>query len=188
MASTYTAPVQQLIDELGRLPGIGPKSAQRIAFHLLKLPTDDVMRLADAITVAKQRVRFCARCFNVAEDEYCPICADPSRDATTVCVVEESRDIVAVERTGEFRGRYHVLLGAMSPLEGVGPDQLKIRELVNRIGCGGDHRGHLVHQSQHRGGGHGDVPGAAAPAVRADGDPHRERPTRSAATWSTPTS
>jgi recombination protein RecR len=95
------------------------------------------MRLADAITVAKQRVRFCARCFNVAEDEYCPICADPNRDPTTVCVVEESRDIVAVERTGEFRGRYHVLLGAMSPLEGVGPDQLKVRELVNRIGTEG---------------------------------------------------
>jgi recombination protein RecR len=133
MASTYTAPVQALIDELGRLPGIGPKSAQRIAFHLLKLPADDVARLATAICEAKERVRFCARCFNVADDELCPICADDRRDPTVVCVVEESRDIVAIERTGEFRGRYHVLLGAMSPLDGVGPEQLKIRELMARI-------------------------------------------------------
>ncbi len=134
MASTYTPPVQILIDELGRLPGIGPKSAQRIAFHLLKIPADDVQRLADAITDAKARVRFCERCFNVAERELCPICADDSRDGSIVCVVEESRDIVALEKTGEFRGRYHVLLGAMSPLEGIGPEQLKIRELVTRIG------------------------------------------------------
>ncbi len=134
MASTYTAPVQTLIDELGRLPGVGPKSAQRIAFHLLKIPADDVARLADAITDAKQRVRFCERCFNVAEDTLCPICSDDTRDSTVVCVVEESRDIVALEKTGEFRGRYHVLLGAMSPLEGIGPEQLKIRELVSRIG------------------------------------------------------
>lgn len=133
MASTYTAPVQTLIDELGRLPGIGPKSAQRIAFHLLKVPADDVARLAHALTDAKERVRFCTRCFNVAEGELCPICLDESRDPTVVCVVEESRDIVALERTGEFRGRYHVLLGAMSPLEGIGPEQLKIRELLTRI-------------------------------------------------------
>lgn len=134
MASTYTPPVQVLIDELGRLPGVGPKSAQRIAFHLLKIPADDVNRLAEAITVAKEKVRFCDRCFNVAEDAYCPICSDESRDTSVVCVVEESRDIVAIEKTGEFRGRYHVLLGAMSPLEGIGPEQLKIRELVARIG------------------------------------------------------
>lgn len=134
MASTYTPPVQVLIDELGRLPGVGPKSAQRIAFHLLKIPADDVNRLAEAITVAKEKVRFCDRCFNVAEDAYCPICSDDSRDSSVVCVVEESRDIVAIEKTGEFRGRYHVLLGAMSPLEGIGPEQLKIRELVARIG------------------------------------------------------
>ena len=133
MASNYTAPVQLLIDELGRLPGIGPKSAQRIAFHLLKIPADDVTRLADAITDAKERVRFCDRCFNVADDTLCPICKDDGRDSTVVCVVEESRDIVALEKTGEFRGRYHVLLGAMSPLEGIGPEQLKIRELVARI-------------------------------------------------------
>jgi recombination protein RecR len=133
MAGNYTAPVQSLIDELGRLPGIGPKSAQRIAFHLLKVPADDVARLAHAITEAKSRVRFCERCFNVADDVLCPICNDDTRDSSVLCVVEESRDIVAIERTGEFRGRYHVLLGAMSPLEGIGPEQLKIRELVARI-------------------------------------------------------
>jgi recombination protein RecR len=133
VASTYTPPVQTLIDELGRLPGIGPKSAQRIAFHLLKIPADDVARLAHAITDAKARVRFCERCFNVAETALCPICNDDARDSSVVCVVEESRDIVAIERTGEFRGRYHVLLGAMSPLEGIGPEQLKIRELLTRI-------------------------------------------------------
>ena len=133
MASTYTAPVQTLIDELGRLPGIGPKSAQRIAFHLLKMPADDVARLAHALTDAKARVRFCERCFNVAEAALCPICNDDARDSSVVCVVEESRDIVAIEKTGEFRGRYHVLLGAMSPLEGIGPEQLKIRELLTRI-------------------------------------------------------
>ena len=133
MAATYTAPVQALIDELGRLPGIGPKSAQRIAFHLLKVPADEVARLAHAISEAKAKVRFCERCFNVADAELCPICADSSRDPTLICVVEESRDIVALERTGEFAGRYHVLLGAMSPLEGIGPEQLKIRELVARI-------------------------------------------------------
>jgi recombination protein RecR len=134
MASTYTEPVQTLIDELGKLPGIGPKSAQRIAFHLLKIPADDVGRLARSITEAKERVRFCDRCFNVAEGALCPICADDRRDHTVLCVVEESRDIVAIERTGEFRGRYHVLLGAISPLDGIGPEQLKIRELLARLG------------------------------------------------------
>jgi recombination protein RecR len=133
MAGNYTPPVQSLIDELGRLPGIGPKSAQRIAFHLLKVPTEDATRLAHAITEAKARVRFCERCFNIADDVLCPICNDDGRDSSVVCVVEESRDIVAIERTGEFRGRYHVLLGAMSPLEGIGPEQLKIRELITRI-------------------------------------------------------
>lgn len=129
----YTQPVQALIDELGRLPGVGPKSAQRIAFHLLKLPNDDVARLARAITEAKAKVRFCARCWNVAEEELCPICLDDRRDSSIVCVVEESRDIVAIEKTGEFRGRYHVLMGAMSPLEGIGPEQLKMKELFARI-------------------------------------------------------
>jgi recombination protein RecR len=133
VASAYSPPVQALIDELGRLPGIGPKSAQRIAFHLLKIPADDVARLASAISDAKAKVRFCQRCFNVTDEELCSFCRDDRRDPRLVCVVEESRDIVAVERTGEFNGRYHVLLGAMSPLEGIGPDQLKIRELLARV-------------------------------------------------------
>jgi recombination protein RecR len=133
MASNYTPPVQILIDELGRLPGIGPKSAQRIAFHLLKIPADDVARLATAITEAKARVRFCERCFHVADDALCPICQDEGRERGVLCVVEESRDVVALEKTGEFRGRYHVLLGAMSPLEGIGPEQLKVRELIARL-------------------------------------------------------
>ncbi|MEN9823196.1 MAG: recombination protein RecR [Actinomycetota bacterium] len=131
--AVYTQPVQTLIDELGRLPGVGPKSAQRIAFHLLKIPADDVARLAVAITDAKARVRFCARCWNVAEAELCPICSDERRDSSVLCVVEESRDIVAIEKTGEFRGRYHVLLGAMNPLEGIGPEQLKMKDLFIRL-------------------------------------------------------
>ena len=131
--AVYTQPVQALIDELGRLPGIGPKSAQRIAFHLLKLPTDDVSRLAMSITDAKARVRFCARCWNFADGEFCPICLDDRRDTTTLCVVEESRDIVSIEKTGEFRGRYHVLLGALSPLDGIGPEDLRVRELLARL-------------------------------------------------------
>ncbi len=133
MAAVYAAPVQALIDELGRLPGIGPKSAQRIAFHLLKLPVDDADRLARAISDAKAKVRFCTRCFNVCEGELCAICLDDRRDASQLCVVEEARDIMAIEKTGEFRGRYHVLLGAISPIDGVGPEQLKIRELLIRL-------------------------------------------------------
>ena len=129
----YAGPVQDLIDELGRLPGVGPKSAQRIAFHLLKLPKEDAVRLARAITEVKDRISFCRRCFNVAEGEECGICADPRRDATLVCVVEEPRDIVAIEKTQEFRGRYHVLQGAISPIEGIGPDQLRVKELLARL-------------------------------------------------------
>ena len=131
--ATYAPPVQALIDELGRLPGIGPKSAQRIAFHLLKLPAEDAGRLARSITEAKARVSFCERCFNVTEGPLCPLCTDDRRDATVICVVEDARDIVAVEKTGEFSGRYHVLLGAISPIDGIGPDQLKVRELLLRI-------------------------------------------------------
>ena len=130
----YAPPVQALIDELGRLPGIGPKSAQRIAFHLLKVPADDANRLARAITDAKAKVAFCERCFNVAEGPLCSICTDERRDPTVLCVVEEARDLVAVEKTGEFRGRYHVLLGAISPIEGIGPEHLKVRELLLRLG------------------------------------------------------
>jgi len=133
VASTFTVPVQTLIDNLGRLPGIGPRSAQRLAFHLLKLPADEVERLATSITDAKTRVRFCDRCFNFAENELCPICADTRRDQSVICVVEESSDIIALERTGEYRGLYHVLMGVMNPMEGVGADQLKIRELAQRL-------------------------------------------------------
>jgi recombination protein RecR len=129
----YAGPVQDVIDELGRLPGIGPKSAQRIAFHLLKLPAQDAARLSRAIDEMKARVAFCGRCFNVSEGPECEICTDPRRDTHLVCVVEEPKDIVAVERTGEYRGRYHVLQGAISPIEGIGPDQLKVRELVARL-------------------------------------------------------
>ncbi|MEY2430580.1 MAG: recombination protein RecR [Acidimicrobiaceae bacterium] len=136
--AVYAAPVQELIDELGRLPGIGPKSAQRIAFHLLKLTRADAARLANAIVEAKDKVTFCCRCFNIAEvdggsDELCSICVDDRRDSTSICVVEEPRDIVSVERTGEFHGRYHVLQGAISPIEGVGPDQLRVKELLVRL-------------------------------------------------------
>jgi recombination protein RecR len=130
----YTVLVQQLIDELGRLPGVGPKSAQRIAFHILKLPREDALRLAGVIVEVKDRVAFCRRCFNVAEGEECEICLDSRRDATLVCVVEEPRDIVALEKTQDFRGRYHVLQGAINPIEGVGPDRLRIRELLVRLG------------------------------------------------------
>jgi recombination protein RecR len=131
--ATYAPAVQALIDEFGRLPGIGPKSAQRIAFHLLKLPTEDANRLARSITEAKARVSFCERCFNVTEGSLCTMCTDDRRDPTVVCVVEDARDIVAVEKTGEFHGRYHVLLGAISPIDGIGPDQLKVRELLLRL-------------------------------------------------------
>ena len=129
----YAGPVQTLIDELGRLPGIGPKSAQRIAFHLLKLPPEDAARLSRAIEEAKAKVTFCTRCFNVSEGSECAICGDSRRDATVICVVEEPRDIVAVERTHEFNGRYHVLQGAIAPIEGIGPEQLRIKELMKRI-------------------------------------------------------
>jgi recombination protein RecR len=129
----YAAPVQDLIDELGRMPGIGPKSAQRIAFHLLKLSKEDALRLSKAIVEVKDRVAFCGRCFNVAEGELCGICADDRRDRTVVCVVEEPRDLVAVEKTQEYRGSYHVLQGAISPIEGIGPDHLRVKELLARI-------------------------------------------------------
>src|SRR4051812_35227265 len=129
----YEGAVQDLIDELGRLPGVGPKSAQRIAFHLLAADPVDVRRLVSALTEVKDKVRFCTICGNVAEEEQCRICRDPRRDAAVICVVEEPKDVVAIERTREFRGRYHVLGGAISPIEGVGPDDLRIRELMTRL-------------------------------------------------------
>jgi recombination protein RecR len=130
----YEGPVQDLIDELGRLPGIGPKSAQRIAFHLLSADPADVSRLQEVLQRVKEGVRFCEICGNVSEERLCRICADARRDPGMVCVVEEPKDVLAVERTREFKGRYHVLGGALDPLSGVGPDQLRIRELLMRIG------------------------------------------------------
>jgi recombination protein RecR len=129
----YEGVVQDLIDELGRLPGVGPKSAQRIAFHLLQADPVDVRRLADVLIEVKAKVKFCVTCFNVSEDEQCRICRDPRRDPSSLCVVEEYKDVVAIERTREFRGRYHVLGGAISPIDGIGPDQLRIRELMIRL-------------------------------------------------------
>lgn len=135
--ASYEGSVQRLIDELGRLPGIGPKSAQRIAFHLLKLSKEDAHRLADVIVEVKAKVVWCKRCFNIAETDLCSYCSDERRDNHVVCVVEEPRDIVAIERTAEYRGRYHVLQGAISPIEGIGPEQLRVRELIGRISAEG---------------------------------------------------
>ncbi len=132
----YEGVVQDLIDELGRLPGVGPKSAQRIAFHILQTDPVDVRRLAEVLLEVKAKVAFCSVCGNVAEEETCRICRDQRRDPSVICVVEESKDVVAIERTREFRGRYHVLGGAISPIEGVGPDDLRIRELMSRLADG----------------------------------------------------
>jgi recombination protein RecR len=129
----YEGVVQDLIDELGRLPGVGPKSAQRIAFQILAADPADVQRLGDALREVKEKVRFCTICGNVAEEDQCRICRDPRRDLTILCVVEEPKDVVAIEKTREFKGRYHVLGGAISPIEGIGPDDLRIRELMSRL-------------------------------------------------------
>jgi recombination protein RecR len=129
----YEGAVQDLIDELGRLPGVGPKSAQRIAFHLLAAESEDVERLAATLVRVKNEVKFCTVCGNVSEADICRICGDERRDPSIICVVEEPKDVVAVERTREFRGRYHVLGGAISPIDGVGPDDLRIRELLTRL-------------------------------------------------------
>lgn len=134
---SYPPAVHALIDEFGRLPGVGPKSAQRIAFYLLKASKEDAARLARSIEEAKARVVFCQRCFNVAEAELCTICSDSRRDSHVVCVVEDSKDVVALERTNEFKGRYHVLQGAINPIEGIGPDQLKVKELLSRLDAEG---------------------------------------------------
>ena len=129
----YEGIIQDLIDELGKLPGIGPKSAQRIAFHVVQSEPVDVNRLVEVLRLVKEKVRFCSSCFNVAEEEECKICRDPRREISTICVVEESKDVVAIERTREFRGKYHVLGGAISPIDGIGPEQLRIRELLARL-------------------------------------------------------
>ncbi len=130
----YAPPIARLLEELERLPGVGPKSAQRIAYWLLTADSADAERLASAITEVKRTIHFCPVCFNFAEGELCNVCADPERDRTAVCVVEEPRDLVAVDRTGEFRGTYHVLQGAISPIDGIGPERLRVRELIDRLG------------------------------------------------------
>ena len=130
----YEGIVQDLIDELGRLPGVGPKSAQRIAFHILGADPEDVQRLADVLLEVKAKVQFCSVCGNVAQADVCRICSDPRRDLTVLCVVEEPKDVVAIEKTREYRGRYHILGGAINPIDGIGPDDLRIRELMVRLG------------------------------------------------------
>jgi recombination protein RecR len=132
----YDGVIADLIDELGRLPGIGPKSAQRLAFHILQAEPADVRRLAEVLVSVKERARFCSTCGHVTEEEQCRICRDPRRDPHSLCVVEESRDVIAIERTAEYRGRYHVLGGAISPIDGIGPDDLRIRELMQRLADG----------------------------------------------------
>ena len=132
----YAAPIARLLEELERLPGIGPKSAQRIAYHLLRVEQPEAARLAEAVLEVKRAIHFCPRCFNFAEDELCQICADPQRDSSAICVVEEPRDVVAIEKTGEFSGYYHVLQGAISPIDGIGPEQLRVHELLDRLADG----------------------------------------------------
>lgn len=132
----YAAPIARLLEELERLPGIGPKSAQRLAYHILRSDEAAAQRLADAVVEVKRAIHFCAQCFNFAEAELCDICAAPRRDASIICVVEEPRDVVSIERTGEFHGLYHVLQGAISPIDGIGPEQLRVRELVDRLADG----------------------------------------------------
>ena len=129
----YEGAIQDLIDELGRLPGIGPKSAQRIAFHIIQSERVDISRLADVLRTVKEKVKFCTECGNISEEELCRICRDPRRDPTLICVVEESKDVIAIEKTREFRGTYHVLGGAISPIDGIGPENLRIRELMVRL-------------------------------------------------------
>jgi recombination protein RecR len=132
----YAPPIARLLEELQRLPGVGPKSAQRIAYWLLTAESADAQRLADSITEVKRTIHFCPVCFNFAEGDLCEVCADPGRDRTKICVVEEPRDLVALDRTGEFRGTYHVLQGAISPIDGIGPDRLRVRELIDRLAPG----------------------------------------------------
>jgi recombination protein RecR len=129
----YEGPIQDLIDELARLPGIGPKSAQRLAFYMVKAPSEDARRLSEAIIAAKEKVRFCRECFSVAEGDLCRVCRDPGRDPTVICVVEEPKDQAAVEKAGVIKGRYHILGGAISPLDGIGPDDLRVQELLDRV-------------------------------------------------------
>lgn len=130
----FPQPLAKLIDQLRRLPGVGPKSAQRLAFHLLHLPPEDALSLADAIVEARKKLTYCTQCFNLTESSLCEYCASEYRDRSVICVVQEPRDIAAIEKTREFKGLYHVLQGAISPMEGIGPDQIRIQELLKRLG------------------------------------------------------
>ena len=162
MSTPVIEPVARLIEAFARLPGIGPKTAQRLTFHLLRAPDAEARQLATALVAVRDQVVFCERCFNISDAPLCPLCRDPGRDQRRLCVVEEPLDVLALERTGEFKGLYHVLHGAISPIDGIGPDRLRIRELLDRAeaGQGGGRAvrgGHPGHQPHPRGGGHRDV-------------------------------
>ena len=172
----YEGPIQDLIDELSRLPGIGPKSAQRLAFHLVKAPPDDAKRLAESIVQAKERIFFCKECGNVAEGDLCRICRDEGRDRTVLCVVEEPKDVSTVEKAGVIKGRYHVLGGAISPLDGIGPEDLRVQELLDRVQRDGVTEVILATNPNLEGNADRDVRRRDAEAVRGAGDAARERP------------
>ena len=186
--AVFSGPLQSLIDELGRLPGVGPKSAQRITFHLLKVAPEDALRLAEAIIAVKERITLCTRCFNVAEGGLCAICTDDRRDTGSVCVVEDPRDIVSVEKTGEFAGKLPRPAGGPQPDRRHRARSAAGPRAAGQGGRGGDHRGDPLHQPQPRGRGHRHVPGPPAEADGADRHPDRQRACRWAATSSTPTS
>ena len=172
------ASLQNLIDQFKRLPGVGAKSAQRLAFHVLKTPREDAERLCDAIRDVKDRVTYCSNCNNITDLDPCVYCADPARDHRVICVVEEPQNVNVIEKTGGFRGVYHVLLGALSPLQGVGPDDLKIKGLLTRIDAERRRGDHPRHQSDRRRRGDGDLPGAPAQAARRARHAHRDRHSR----------
>ena len=163
----------RLIEELQRLPGIGPKGAQRLAFHLLRTPREQTDRLVEAVRDVKERVTYCSVCNNITDADPCVYCRNDARDHRLICVVEEPQNVAAIEKTREFKGVYHVLMGALSPLQGIGPDELKIKGLLERTADGGV-GGHSGDQSQRRGRGDGHLPGAAAQAARRQGDAHRD--------------
>ena len=171
----YEGPIQALIDELARLPGVGPKSAQRLAFWLIKAPADDAERLADAIVQAKRRIVFCRECGNVAEGDLCRICRDESRDRTVLCIVEEPKDAASIEKSALHKGRYHILGGAISPLDGVGPDDLRVQELLERVAARPRDRVHPRDEPQPRGERHRDVRRRAGQAAGGARDAARER-------------
>ena len=192
MSTAVIEPVARLIEAFARLPGIGPKTAQRLTYHLLRAPDAEARALARALVAVRDEVVFCDTCFNISDAPLCPICRDPGRDDGRLCVVEEPLDVLAIERTGEFKGRYHVLHGAISPIDGIGPERLKIRELLARVDEAvaegrAARGGHPRHEPDARGRGDRDVPRRAARGPSRLGDPDRPRAARSAATSSTRT-